>query len=230
MKSSAKHRKQDMRARQLTTGDRTTGQRAEVGKAEMLKAETLKAEDGGQRTPNIEHPISNIQYPTSNRRPRIDYRQRVEHQYALCRGLGYWELIFEGRQAIFKHEQGALYVACLLLDPPSEPMHAVALALKASEMGGLGLRAAEVIQQRSMGLEDAAAGRDDTQAGGHGRADAGARGEPKPGLEAGPGDRQGANLHRSGRVAGGAVPGVGGRASPRAQTSRDHSGNQGWRN
>jgi hypothetical protein len=71
--------------------------------------------------------------------------------------LGYWELIFEGRQAIFKHEQGALYVACLLLDPPCEPMHAVALALKAREMGGLGTGTAEVIQQRSMGLEDAAA-------------------------------------------------------------------------
>ena len=49
--------------------------------------------------------------------------------YALRRGLGFWELTFEGRQAIFKHEQGALYVACLLLDPPPEPMHAVALAL-----------------------------------------------------------------------------------------------------
>jgi hypothetical protein len=71
--------------------------------------------------------------------------------------LGFWELTFEGRQAIFKHEQGALYVACLLLDPPSEPMHAVALALKAKEMGGQAPRPAEVIQQRSMGLDDAAA-------------------------------------------------------------------------
>ena len=109
MKSPAKHRKQDMRARQLTT----------------------------------------------------DHRQRIRdyerHEYALRRGLGFWELTFEGRQAIFKHEQGALYVACLLLDPPPEPMHAVALALKAREMGGQAPGPAEVIQQRSLGLEDAAA-------------------------------------------------------------------------
>ena len=86
-----------------------------------------------------------------------DHRQRVEHRYALRRGLGFWELTFEGRQAIFKHEMGALYVACLLLDPPSEPIHAVALALKAKEMGGQAPGLAVAVQQRSMGLEDAAA-------------------------------------------------------------------------
>jgi hypothetical protein len=117
-----------------------------------------------------------------------DHRQQVEHQYALRRGVGFWELTFAGRQAIFKHELGALYVACLLLDPPPEPIHAVALALKAKEKfvgqafqpagswgfpappAGLGDSkvagtgrleslpyAAEVIQQRSMGLDDAAA-------------------------------------------------------------------------
>ena len=86
-----------------------------------------------------------------------DHRQQVEHQYALRRGLGFWELTFEGRQAIFKHELGALYVACLLLDPPPEPIHAVALALKAKEMAGQAAGPAEVIQQRSMGLDDAAA-------------------------------------------------------------------------
>ncbi len=84
-----------------------------------------------------------------------DHRQREKRQYVLRRGLGFWELTFEGRQAIFKHEQGALYVACLLLDPPPEPMHVVALALKAREMGGQAPGPAEVIQQRSMGLEDA---------------------------------------------------------------------------
>ena len=86
-----------------------------------------------------------------------DHRQRDQHQHALCRGLGFWELTFEGRQAIFKHEQGALYVACLLLNPPFEPIHAVVLALKAKEMGGEAPGPAEVIQQRSMGLDDAAA-------------------------------------------------------------------------
>jgi len=77
--------------------------------------------------------------------------------YALRRGLGFWELTFEGRQAIFKHEQGALYVACLLLDPPPEPMHAVALALKARSMGGQAPGPAEATQQRNLGLDDAAA-------------------------------------------------------------------------
>jgi hypothetical protein len=77
---------------------------------------------------------------------------RDKEKYGLHRGLGFWELTFGGRQAIFKHEQGALYVACLLLDPPSEPIHAVALALKAREKF-----VGQAFQQRSMGLDDAEA-------------------------------------------------------------------------
>src|SRR5664280_1454957 len=100
--------------------------------------------------------------PAKHRKQDMKTRQQTtghnsQARYALCRGLGFWELTFEGQQAIFKHELGALYVACLLLDPPSEPVHAVALALKAREMGGLAPGPAEVIQQRSMGLDDAAA-------------------------------------------------------------------------
>jgi hypothetical protein len=45
----------------------------------------------------------------------------------LGRGLGFWELTFEGRQASSKHELGALYAAYLLLNPRKEPLHAVAL-------------------------------------------------------------------------------------------------------
>jgi hypothetical protein len=86
-----------------------------------------------------------------------DQNHRDERQYVLRRGLGFWELTFEGRQAIFKHELGALYVARLLLDPPPEPIHAVALALKAREFGGQALGPTEVVQQRSMGLDDAEA-------------------------------------------------------------------------
>src|ERR1035438_711652 len=82
---------------------------------------------------------------------------RDERQYALRRDLGFWELTFEGRGAIFKHELGALYVGCLLLDPPREPIHAVALALKAREMSGQAAGPCELVQQRSMGLDDAAA-------------------------------------------------------------------------
>ena len=86
-----------------------------------------------------------------------DHRQRDGHRYALRRGLGYWELTFEGRPAIFKHELGALYVASLLLEPPREPIHAVALALKAREMSGEPAGTGEIVQQRSLGLDDAAA-------------------------------------------------------------------------
>jgi hypothetical protein len=85
------------------------------------------------------------------------HNPRDERQYALRRGLGFWELTFEWRRAIFKHEQGALYVACLLLDPPPEPMHAVALTLKARNLPGGASGAAEVIQQRNLGLDDAEA-------------------------------------------------------------------------
>ena len=88
--------------------------------------------------------------------PPTDRNHPLERQYALRRGLGFWELTFEGRQAIFKHELGALYVACLLLDPPSEPIHAVALALKARERGSQAPGPPELIQQRSLGLDDAA--------------------------------------------------------------------------
>jgi hypothetical protein len=102
-------------------------------------------------------PAKHRKQDMNTRQLTTDHSQRDDHRYALCRGLGFWELTFEGQQAIFKHELGALYVACLLLDPPSEPIHAVALALKAREMGGQAPGPAEVIQQRSMGLEDAAA-------------------------------------------------------------------------
>ena len=80
-----------------------------------------------------------------------------ECRYVLNRGLGYWALVFEGRETVFKHELGALYVAYLLLNPPKEPLHAVALALKARERAGQVAEPNEVFQERSMGLEEAAA-------------------------------------------------------------------------
>jgi len=61
------------------------------------------------------------------------------------------------QRPVFKHEQGALYVTCLLLEPPPEPMHAVALALKAGNMGGQAPGPAEATRQRNLGLDDAAA-------------------------------------------------------------------------
>ena len=91
------------------------------------------------------------------RQQTTDHRQRDEHQYALSRGPGFWEVTFEGRQATFKHEQGALYVAWLLLHPPRKPIHALALALEARTLSGPTPGAAEVIQQRYLGLDEAEA-------------------------------------------------------------------------
>jgi len=47
-----------------------------------------------------------------------------------------WHLTFRGQNAQFKHEQGAFYVAWLLLNPPSEPIHGLGLELKASAYYG----------------------------------------------------------------------------------------------
>src|ERR1039458_10283686 len=95
-------------------------------------------------------------------RPHPDQRQ-----YALRQEADSWEVTFEGRQASFKHELGALYVACLLLEPQREPIHAVALALKAKEnfapvdaahlnLVGTRSTASPDFQEAAMGLEDAA--------------------------------------------------------------------------
>ena len=77
-------------------------------------------------------------------------------QYALRRGIQYWVLVFAGREAIFKDELGARYVAYLLRERPLEPIHGVALALKARESLGQPASPGEVLEQRAMGLEDAA--------------------------------------------------------------------------
>jgi hypothetical protein len=78
-------------------------------------------------------------------------------RYALRRGLGTWEVTFEGRRDSFRDEQGTEYVVWLLLHPPAEPIHAVALALEARHTAGHTPGAADVIQQRNLGLDDAEA-------------------------------------------------------------------------
>jgi hypothetical protein len=78
-------------------------------------------------------------------------------QYAMRREADTWEVTFEGRKASFKHELGALYAAYLLQEPPREPLHGVALALKARVKLGQTVSSDEVLQERVMGLEDAAA-------------------------------------------------------------------------
>src|ERR1035441_10990489 len=77
-------------------------------------------------------------------------------QYALRREGGCWLLTFRGWQSMFRHELGALYVACLLREPPGEPVHGVALALHSREKLGQPAGPADLVQQRGMGLEDAA--------------------------------------------------------------------------
>ena len=66
-------------------------------------------------------------------------------------------MTFEGRDAIFRHEQGALYVAWLLLHPPRKPIHALALALEARAFSGQTPGAADAVQQRYLGLDEAEA-------------------------------------------------------------------------
>jgi hypothetical protein len=84
-------------------------------------------------------------------------------QYSLRKDLGFWQLAFRGQGATFKHEQGACYVAFLLLHPPAEPIHGLALALKtrafypARTTAPMETAIGGPIQQRSLSLEDAEA-------------------------------------------------------------------------
>src|ERR1035441_590345 len=86
--------------------------------------------------------------------PNAELEDRVG-RYALRRGLGTWEVTFEGRRDSFSDEQGAEYVVWLLLHPPPQPIHAVALALEARHAPGYTPGAADVIQQRNLGRDDA---------------------------------------------------------------------------
>src|SRR5438874_2021555 len=86
--------------------------------------------------------ITNDQLPITNGKPPIPtpYAQPASRStlhapsplYSLRRGLGVWELTFAGKKALLKHEQGLYFVAHLLLNPPSEPIHGLALALRAT--------------------------------------------------------------------------------------------------
>jgi hypothetical protein len=83
--------------------------------------------------------------------------QPAQPRYALRRGLGFWELWFEGLPAIFKHELGAIYVVCLLQEPPEAPLHGVELMVKARRKAGEAVDEGELIQQRNLGRDDAEA-------------------------------------------------------------------------
>jgi hypothetical protein len=94
---------------------------------------------------------------TDHRQRTTEHRQQDAGHYALNRGPGFWEVTFEGRQASFQHAPGAAYVAWLLLHPPRKPIHALVLALEARTLSGPTPTAAEVIQQRYLGLDEAEA-------------------------------------------------------------------------
>ena len=95
--------------------------------------------------------------------------------YSLRKGFGFWQLTFAGEPAVFKHEQGAFYVAYLLWQPPPEPIHALALALEVKRIQGQAIGAFEIagpitgrgvpighsatLQQRSLGLDAAESAR-----------------------------------------------------------------------
>ena len=69
--------------------------------------------------------LRNQKMKTSQHIPNRD--QRHEHPHTVRRTQGVWELTFEGRQATFKHELRALYVAYLLTERFA---HAVAEAVR----------------------------------------------------------------------------------------------------
>jgi len=71
-------------------------------------------------TPALQHSAS----LTSDLRPQTSV-------FSIRKHLAFWSLTFNGQEACFDHEQGAYYVAYLLLNPPDEPIHGVALELKA---------------------------------------------------------------------------------------------------
>src|SRR6266581_4739712 len=66
-------------------------------------------------------------------------------RYILKRGHGFWHLTFAGQDAVFRHEQGAFYVAHLLLNPPEEPIHGLVLALRINSLHKRPTKVAEVV-------------------------------------------------------------------------------------
>jgi hypothetical protein len=97
-------------------------------------------------------------------------------RYALRKGCGRWEVTFEGERATFKDEKGAGYVAHLLLNPPAEPIHGLALALAVRDRRrerdavtevvhpftgeAVVVPVDAVVRQRSLELDDAEAARE----------------------------------------------------------------------
>src|SRR5436309_15678797 len=56
--------------------------------------------------------------------------------YGIRKHIAFWAVDFQGQTAVFDHEQGVYYVAYLLLNPPSEPIHGMALEIRANAYFG----------------------------------------------------------------------------------------------
>jgi hypothetical protein len=119
-------------------------------------------------------PINPILHHSISLRPDRSYSPfSPAAVYELRTGLGFWELTFAGQGAVFRHEQGAFYVAYLLRHPSAEPIHGLALALEIKALYGRPGGGSEIadpasgrrvsvannatLQQRSLGLDDAEA-------------------------------------------------------------------------
>jgi len=92
-------------------------------------------------------------------------------RYCLGKGLGVWQLTFDGAEALLKHERGIFYVAWLLAHPPEQPLHALDLAAKIAEIYRRQLGLVRIVdpgsgqavpllsharlQERSLALDDA---------------------------------------------------------------------------
>ena len=108
--------------------------------------------------------------PGSNN-PSLHYSIIPAPRYSLKKDLGFWQLRFQSLNAIFKHEQGAFYVAYLLLNPPEEPIHALDLLTRIAALDRRNAGLPEIVdpvtgatvsvetlatlQQRSLSLDDA---------------------------------------------------------------------------
>jgi hypothetical protein len=125
---------------------------------------TPPARSGQTANPGPDHPA-----PAP---PPVSSPPAPAPQYALRRGLGFWDLTFAGHSAVLRHERGLLYVADLLHHPPPEPVPGLVLALRIHALCGqpgavaslpdstgheIAVSPDATLQQRALSLDDARA-------------------------------------------------------------------------
>ncbi len=128
------------------------------------------------KTKNSESPSSNnpiIQQSNNPSRLALQHSTTPTPRYSLRKGLGFWDLTFDGQHATLKHDQGLAYVAYLLTNPPTETIHALDLATRIAVITGKQVGITEIVdpktgfkayldglarvQERSPALDDALA-------------------------------------------------------------------------